>query len=151
MALLSSSNESLLPARAHFVGMLQGNDCFASRALPLLMYSGFKSMPIKFLFRARAARAVVPLPTKGSSTMPPSGHPALIGVSTSQAGRPPYCLAENGFVGIDQTQRLPLPAGCANLFLLRLREAAMSPSSRLSSIGQPASARLRKYQSLSHG
>ena len=42
----------------------------------LLQYAGLMSNPMKFLDSFLATTAVVPLPMKGSRTMPLFGHPA---------------------------------------------------------------------------
>src|SRR5437870_11955467 len=44
------------------------------------------SIPMAFLPSLSATTAVVPLPTKGSSTVPPRGHVARIGNSTKASG-----------------------------------------------------------------
>lgn len=44
------------------------------------------SIPMAFLPSLSATTAVVPLPTKGSSTVPPRGHVARIGSSTNASG-----------------------------------------------------------------
>ena len=58
-----------------------------------------------------ATTAVVPLPTKGSRTRPPSGVVASRQVSTSEGGNTAKWASRNFDSGIDQTVRLLRPLG----------------------------------------
>ena len=53
-----------------------------------------------------ATSATVPLPRKGSSTMPPAGHPALMQGSTSAGGKVAKCACGKGAVAMVQTSRI---------------------------------------------
>src|SRR3990167_6843112 len=68
-------------------------------------------MPINFRPNCCATTPVVPLPQNGSSTVPPGGQPAFIGVSTSSGGNVAKCASLHGFVLILHTHRLFRPSG----------------------------------------
>lgn len=69
----------------------------------IFIYSGFNSKPIKFLLSLRDTNAVVPAPIKGSKTIPPSGHPALMQSTIKSCGKVAKCASLKGFVVTVQT------------------------------------------------
>jgi len=72
----------------------------------IFVYSEFNSLPIQLRFSLCATNAVVPLPIKGSYTVPPSGHPAFMQGTINASGYVAKWASLYGLVVTVQTERL---------------------------------------------
>src|SRR3990167_7181470 len=95
-------------AGAAWAGMFQNKTPFVLLILcsAILTYSGFNSIPIKFLLFFLQTMPVVPAPAKQSTTTPSFGHPARIHGNIKSSGNVAKCAPLNGFVVTVQTECL---------------------------------------------
>src|SRR3990167_6323176 len=82
------------------------------RFIAIFIYWSLMSIPIAFLLCSIATFRTVPLPTKGSKTIPSLGQPALMHFSTSFSGKTAKCESGNGWVVISQKSEGFFPRGC---------------------------------------
>src|SRR6185312_14835039 len=77
-------------------------------------YSGLSSIPIPLRPKSEATFKVVPEPTNGSSTVPPTGHPDNKQRLTNSSGNTAKCAPLNPFGEMVQTSRAFLVFGAPN-------------------------------------